>query len=117
VIYVCIYILDTHAHVHNNHIHRKLSTQGAYNPIKGARELGLEEILYLEGMGVPPALELDAARDEALEPEHRLDEGELALVELDPLAVRQHELEVGLGLVEKVAQVCVARAYAHRSDG
>lgn len=31
-------------------------------------------------MGVPPALELDAARDEVLGLQHRLDEGELALV-------------------------------------
>jgi hypothetical protein len=62
---------------------------------------------------VPPALELDAARDEALGLQHRLDEGELALVELDPLAIGQHELEVGLGLVEKVAQVCVTRARAY----
>ena len=58
---------------------------------------------------MPPALELDAARDEVLGLQHRLDEGELALVELDPLAVGQNQLEVGLGLVEKVAQVCVAR--------
>ena len=54
-----------------------------------------------------PTGELDPASDQVLGLHHRVNHAELALAELDVLAVWQHNLEVGLRKVQQVAQVGV----------